>query len=178
MQNILEQLQTIQNNRTLPQQSHVEYGNARHTYSETAIRNRQGVSADTPSTNFDTHQWGIHTDTENRDPVVYAQYQFDALKSFMRRQPSNWAPTGDAATDAAKRARFALRDTATGYANTIRLALKDAADIYKMGSRMEVNIRYPQTPYDRINADQQRRIVDMNKEFEEYTRQHGIYYNR
>ncbi len=62
------------------------------------------------------------------------------------------------------------------YAKTIKVALKNAADIYKMNGRMEVTIRYPQTPNERIDADQQHKIAAMHREFEAYTRQHGMWF--
>ena len=112
--------------------------------------------------------------TENYAPVRYAQNRFDELKSFVRRQPSDWKKTGNDVVDAIRKVRFGLRDTANKYADSIRISIKDAARMYEMGSRMEVTIRYPQTGVERIDADQQRRIADLHKEFEAFCREHHL----
>lgn len=68
----------------------------------------------------------------------------------MRLQPSHWVQTGN--------------------------KVPDAANIYKMNSSMAEIIRYPQTPNERIDADQQHKIAAMHREFEAYTRQHGMWF--
>ena len=110
------------------------------------------------------------------DPVVHIEYQFDALKSFMNRQPSNWAPTGDPAIDAARKVRFQLSGLKHEYATSIDRAIKNAAEIYHMNPKYpRVKILNPQTPYDQINARQQKRIVELNDEFRAYVRKHCLY---
>lgn len=109
------------------------------------------------------------------DPVVYVEQQFNALKSFMRRQPSSWEPTGNTVVDAANHVRFQLKDTATGYAYTIRKALRNAAEIYGMNpEEPKITIHDPKKANEQIDARQQRRIVELHEEFNTYILEHGI----
>lgn len=110
------------------------------------------------------------------DPVVYVEQQFKQLKSFMRRQPDSWEPTGNAVVDAANRVRFQLKDTAIAYAYVIRTALRYAAEIYKMNpDHPRVTIHHPSTPHEHVDARQQQRIVELVEEFNRYIQDYGIH---
>lgn len=112
------------------------------------------------------------------DPVVYAEQQFNALKSFMRRQPSSWAPTDNAVVDAANKVRSQLSDTKFRYADTIAHAIKNAAEIYKMNPRrLKVTINTPMTPNDHINLRQQKRIIELHQEFRVFLKEHELWCN-
>ena len=77
--------------------------------------------------------------------------------------------------DSIKKVRFELRHTADEYATSINEAIKDAARMYEMSEiRPRVTIQYPQTGVERIDADQQQRIVELHKEFHEFVRKHQL----
>lgn len=96
------------------------------------------------------------------------------MKSFVRRQPSDWSKTGNEVVDAIRKVRFQLKDTADLYATSIDTAIKDAARMYEMDSRMEVTIHYPKNGVEQIDADQQKRIEVLWKEFQAFVREHNL----